>query len=147
MKKITFLFAIAAILISAASCGQRTNKQTTNKETMSEQQTTKSENLYANIPDKMFPIPMRNGEIIPYSEFSPPEEGYEVTTYIYTGVDFMDSYKKQLRKAGFVDQGGGEWIESLWRYDRKEDGATLMVELFREGNKFAISMYVNYLNN
>ena len=103
------------------------------------------ENLYADIPDSMFPIPILNGVVIPYDRFSPGEEGYEVTSYIYAGANFMESYKDQLRNAGFIDNGSTELIESLWRYDRSEDGATLMVEMFHEGDLFVINMYVNYL--
>ena len=106
---------------------------------------------YSGIPDSMFPIPMRDGVIIPYDRFSPPEDGYEVTTYLYA-TNFMETYKEQLRKAGFVDLGEAMSVQSLWRYERSSDGATLFVEM-RQGEDetgkvlFSIGMFVNYLSN
>ena len=103
---------------------------------------------YAGIPDRMFPVPMLQGVIIPYKGFSPPEEGWIKTTYSYEDTGFTESYKQQLRGAGFVEQEGApEGMESLWRYDRSSDGASLFVELLHEEGRFVISMYVNYLNN
>ena|GEM_PF-3103424 len=104
-------------------------------------------NFYADIPDSAFPIPMLNGAPIPYEYVSLPEEGWEVTSFVYSisGPDFMESYKEQLRNAGFVDQGSAGHIESLWRYDRSGDGASLFVEMFHEGSNFSINMYINYL--
>ena len=100
--------------------------------------------FYSSIPDKMFPIPKRNGQIISYNEFSPPEEGYIITQYLYKDVSIKELYKQQLKDAGFEEQQGApEWVESLWRYDRKADGASLMVEIIQEEN-LAIQMYVNY---
>ena len=57
----------------------------------------------------------------------------------------MESYKEQLRNVGFADQGSAGHIESLWRYDRSSDGASLIVEMFHEDSNFVINMYVNYL--
>ena len=104
--------------------------------------------FYSGIPDREFPIPMRRGAIIPYDRFSPPQEGWVITAYIYEDAGFKESYKKQLREAGFVEQEApqGTGIESLWRYDRSADGATLMVELIHEENQLVIQMYVNYFN-
>ena len=101
---------------------------------------------YADIPDG-FPIPTLNGAPIPYEYVSLPEEGWMVTSYVYSISEpgFMDSYKEQLREAGFVDQGSAGHIESLWRYDRSGDGASLIVEMFHEESNFSINMYVNYL--
>ena len=101
--------------------------------------------IYIDIPDSMFPIPMLDGVVIPYEWCAPPEEGYEVTSYVFVGESFMESYKEQLQDAGFVDNGSVGWIESLWRYEREEDGATLIVEMFHEDERFVINMYVNYL--
>jgi len=101
--------------------------------------------MYVSIPDPMFPIPMLRGEVVPYDDFSPPEEVYVMTTYIYEDDSFKESYKQQLREAGFVEQENApQWMESMWRYDRIEDGATLMVELLQEDNPLSIRMYVNY---
>lgn len=100
--------------------------------------------LYAKIPDKGFPIPMRNGAPIPYTRVVLPEEGYEVTSYVYAA-GFMESYKEQLQKAGFIDQGKVDHTESFWRYDRKGDGMVLLVEMSHGESGFYISMYVNKL--
>jgi len=101
--------------------------------------------MYASIPDPMFPIPKQRGAIIPYDGFSPPEEGFVMTTYIYEDAGFKESYKRQLREAGFVvSEDTPEGMESLWRYDRSDDGATFMVELIQEDNLLSIRMYVNY---
>ena len=103
--------------------------------------------FYSGIPDRMFPIPIRSGAVIPYNSFSPPEEGWVVTSYKYEDAGFKESYKKQLREAGFVElEDTPQGMESLWRYDRSADGATLMVELINEENQLAIQMYVNYFN-
>ena len=101
--------------------------------------------MYTSIPDPMFPIPMLRGAIIPYDGFSPPEEGYVMTNYIYEDDSFKESYKQQLREVGFVaSEETPQGMESLWCYDRSEDGTTLMVELLQEDNTISIRMYVNY---
>ena len=104
--------------------------------------------LYAEIPDKGFPVPMLDETPVPYKHVALPEEGYAATSYVYTVSDsrLMESYKKQLRQAGFVDQGRVMSVESLWKYDRKSDGLALMVEMGREGAELSISMYVNDLS-
>ena len=112
---------------------------------------TASKNEYFNIPDSMFPIPMRDGAIIPYDRYCPPEEGYAVTTYLYA-TNFMEIYKEQLRRAGFVDHGAVMSIDALWMYERSSDGATLVVEMCQGGDEtgkvvFSIGMYVNFLSN
>ena len=112
---------------------------------------TADEKAYFGIPDPMFPIPKRDGVIIPFYQFVPPEEGYAVTTYLYA-TSFMETYKEQLRKAGFVDHGAVMSVDSLWMYERSSDNATLVVEM-RHGKDengdftFSIGMYVNYLSN
>ena len=55
--------------------------------------------MYSSIPDPMFPVPMQYGVIIPYDGFSPPEE----SLYMYEDDSFKESYKRQLRDAGFVE--------------------------------------------
>jgi len=101
--------------------------------------------LYAGMPDKMFPVPTVDGKVVPYDEFYPGEEGYEVTTYKFKGKSLMKSYQEQLREKGFVDYGSASYIESLWRYERSEDGATLVIEMFHEEDTFIINMYVTSL--
>ena len=88
-------------------------------------------NLYANLPDSMFPIPMINGTVIPYDEFSPPEYVLSVA-YSYADKNVMEIYQAQIREAGFVNHGQVMSVDSLWTYERDKDGATLMVE-FRYG--------------
>jgi len=101
--------------------------------------------FYVNIPDPGFPIPMRQGAVIPYSAVALPEAGFAVTGYSYDdGDSFKEAYKQQLRKAGFVKaEDAPDWIESLWRYNRHTDGATLIVELY-EDHAFVIQMSLNY---
>lgn len=96
--------------------------------------------LYANIPDNIFPIPMRGSTIIPYDRFSPPEYVRSVT-YSYKDKSVMQSYQAQLRTMGFVDNGHVQSVDSLWTYER--DGATFMVEMFVEEEMFSMSM-VNF---
>ena len=103
-----------------------------------------AETSYSDIPDSGFPIPILGGGPAPYEYVSLPEEGWEVTSYVYS-TGFMESYQEQLREAGFVDQGSAGHIESLWRFDRSGDGASLIVEMFHEESNFVINMYVNYL--
>jgi len=98
---------------------------------------------YSSIPDQKFPIPKRNGVVIPYDAFSPPEEGWSITSYIYEDDGFIDFYKKQLREAGFAEDTERQ---GMWRFDRPQDGATLMVELVQENNQLVIQMYINYFN-
>jgi ankyrin repeat protein len=83
---------------------------------------------YSGIPDSMFPIPMLYEKYAPYDSFLPPEEEYVVTTYLYS-TDFVESYKEQLRNAGFVDHGEVQSLSALWIYERNSDGATLVVEM------------------
>jgi hypothetical protein len=103
---------------------------------------------YADLPDKDFPIPMIDGKIVPHDWMRPPEEHDVSTFYGYTGKDLMKSYQAQLREAGFLDQGNAGRVESLWIYERSEDGATLVVELGynKEEKTTVIGMYVNYLH-
>ena len=102
-------------------------------------------NLYTNIPDNMFPIPMLDGVVIPYDRFWPPDKWEITTIYRYVDTSVMESYQEQLRDAGFVDYGSVMMVESLWRYDRSDDGATLIVEMHKE-ETFSMSMYVSYLS-
>ncbi len=102
--------------------------------------------MYSNIPDNKYPIPMRDGKLVPYDRFSPPSLYNQPMGYVYYDLSFMEVYKQQLKEAGFVDHGTVMRVESLWTYERESDGATLLVEIFSSDNGFSISMYVNYLN-
>ena len=137
--------AVFVILLGVAAYNATAEKTELYGECLAETDEADDLDLYIDIPDSMFPIPMLDGVVIPYEWYAPPEEGYEVTSYVYEGESFMESYKEQLQDAGFVDNGSVGWIESLWRYEREEDGATLIVEMFHEDERFVINMYVNYL--
>lgn len=99
-------------------------------------------NLYANIPDSIFPVPFSDGVIIPYDWFSPPEYVWGVT-YMYEDKSVMESYQTQLKAAGFIDQGAVQSVESLWQYKWDYDGATFTVEMYSEGEIFSMNMYIN----
>jgi hypothetical protein len=108
---------------------------------------TTGSNWYANIPDCMYPIPMRNCRVIHYNSFWPPGEGFEVLAayYSYDDKSVMEVYKKQLQDAGFIYLGTSDVYESFWTYYREADGATLCVEMYCE-ESFGMYLYVNYLN-
>lgn len=101
-----------------------------------------SPNLYANIPDVTFPTPMRNGMVIPYDWFSPPEYVWGVT-YMYNDKSVMKSYQAQLEKAGFIDYGTVQSVESLWQYQQGNDGPTFTIEMYSEDKMFSMNMYIN----
>jgi hypothetical protein len=100
--------------------------------------------LYANIPDPMFPVPMLNGTVIPYDYYSPP--GYAWSGgYVFSDKSVMEMYQAQLREAGFVEYGEAMSVDSLWLYERDTDGATLMVEFFYgDEGSFSICMSVSF---
>lgn len=101
-----------------------------------------SPNLYANIPNSTFPIPVRDGMVIPYDWFSPPDYVWGVT-YMYEDKSVMESYQAQLKEVGFIDLGTVQSVESLWQYNQGTEGATFTVEMFSEGEMFSMNMYVN----
>jgi len=102
---------------------------------------------YANIPDSMIPIPMRDGEILPYVAFSPPSRLSMSTHYAFDDWRDMALYQEQLREAGFTDHGyatdesTGARFGSLWTYERSDVGARLIVGL-SGGEGFSITMRV-----
>jgi len=102
-------------------------------------------NYYANIPDSIFPIPMRDGEVIPYDRFNPSGHGLLVG-YGFSDICVMEIYKEQLRSAGFSDLGRVMSVDWLWRYDRESDGATFIVEMYLE-SQFVMTMSVEFLNH
>jgi len=109
---------------------------------------TGSSQLYTNIPDRMFPVPMINDTVIPYDWFIPPNHDNDVSiTYVYDDLSIIESYQKQLKKAGFIDYGMVMSVDSLWKYEREEDGATLVIEMYTYDKGFSMVMYVNYLKN
>lgn len=95
--------------------------------------------LYENLPDRGFPIPMRDGVVIPYDAIYLPDGDNISTTYVYEDESVTELYKEQLRNAGFTDYGTVMSVDSLWSYERDNDGASLYVEI-RVGT---ITMYVN----
>lgn len=98
--------------------------------------------LYSNIPDSMFPVPMRNGMVIPYDKFSPPDYVSGVT-YSYFDKSVMETYQAQLIDAGFIDLGTVESVESLWQYTQENGGPTFTIEMYSEGEMFSMNMYIN----
>lgn len=98
--------------------------------------------LYANIPDYMFPIPMRDGSIVEYNRFTPPNQWDVTTSYSYTDMSVMELYKAQLAESGFEDLGSENWIDSIWRYFRSEDEVLLVAEMYCE-DRFTLVLYVN----
>lgn len=99
-------------------------------------------NYYANIPDSIFPIPMRDSVVIPYDWFSPPDYVWGVA-YSYEDESVMESYQAQLEEVGFVDLGTVQSVESLWQYDWSDDGTIFIVEMSSEGEMFSMTMYIN----
>lgn len=99
-------------------------------------------NLYTNIPDRMFPIPMRDGVAIPYDQFSPPDYVWGVA-YTYEDKNVMKSYQAQLKEAGFVDHGTVQSVESMWQYQQGSDGPVFTVEMYSGEKMFTMNMYIN----
>ena len=148
MKRImTFIYLTLAMLAFSAPLAFADD--TLDKAIIKTEGDSGASGLYAEIPDKDFPVPMFDGSPMPYSSVVLPEEGYEGLSYVYTVADssFMDSYKEQLRKADFVDHGTVMSVQSLWTYERKSDGLTLIVEMGQDNSSFSITMYVNNLSD
>lgn len=99
-------------------------------------------NFYANIPDSIFPVPMRDGVVISYDKFTPPDYAWGVA-YTYKDKSVMENYQAQLEEAGFVDLGTVQSVESLWKYQGDDTGPTLTVEMYSEEEKFVMNMYIN----
>jgi len=92
-------------------------------------------NYYANMPDPMFPIPFRDGQVIPYDRFRPPGEWFGVM-YIFYDLTVIDAYVEQMKEAGFDGEYGfGEdgirrWgFDWLFTYDRMYDSMRLTATL------------------
>ena len=102
--------------------------------------------FYANVPDSMMPIPMRNGVVVPYDYYTPPNHAW-CGGYHFLNMSMLDVYKEQLREAGFFDRGQVMSIDSMWSYNRKEDKIHLDVELRYRENGFVISMNVSDLTD
>ena len=101
--------------------------------------------VYANMPDNMFPTPRRGSLPIPYDAFTPPEYAWGIA-YYYDDKNVMELYQAQLREEGFVNLGEAGAVSSLWTYERKDDEAMLVVEMYDSDEKFVMNMYVNYAN-
>jgi len=109
--------------------------------------------MYAKIPDIMFPIPMRDGEIIPYDWVRFP---YDISAqYGFFDMSVMEIYKEQLRDAGF-SQGSPEEdaavsLESIWLYNVLDESPYGYYDLFdqlfvhihsyADGEGFSIIMF------
>ena len=108
-------------------------------------------NLYANIPDEKFPIPMEDGEIISYDYFHPPSIWWLGVTYSYLDLDVAYIYMEQLRDSGFeVTELGEIWLEGYIVYLGSYTGETnegtryiwvrMVVPLHIYGNYFFMEM-------
>ena len=102
--------------------------------------------LYANVPDDMFPIPTRNGKVVPYDYFTTPGHAWG-GGYSFSDISVMDIYQSQLRDAGFSDHGNVMAITSLWTYERASDGKILYVELRANTESFSIVMIVTNISD
>ena len=99
--------------------------------------------FYANLPDSRFPIPMRNGEIVPYNYFSLPGDAW-CGGYSYFDKSVMEVYQAQLKEAGFINRGHVMSIDSLWEYyEWDADGTILMVEMYDSGEMISICPYIS----
>jgi hypothetical protein len=58
---------------------------------------------YSLLTGTLFPVPMHNGELIPY-DFTPGFNSYRVS-YYFEDWDVMQIYENQLRAAGFTHHG------------------------------------------
>ncbi|MCL2546447.1 MAG: hypothetical protein FWE06_04545, partial [Oscillospiraceae bacterium] len=111
--------------------------------------------LYAKVPNILFPIPMRNGEIIPYDWFWIPQYGIVMTQYGFFDMSVMEIYKEQLRDAGF-SQGSPEEdaavsLESVWLYNVLDespygyydsfDQLFVHIHSYADGEGFSITMF------
>jgi hypothetical protein len=101
---------------------------------------------YENIHDDRYPIPTLNGDIIPYENFSLPQNvcSYSLT-FRFTDMSLIEVYKEQLKSAGFVENKDISALESLWVYNGEKEGEKLLVEIQigenEEGKElFTISM-------
>lgn len=100
-------------------------------------------NWYANIPDSRFPIPMRDGEIIFYDRFSPPDYVSGIG-YGFYDTSVMEIYQEQLRNAGFTDHGRLTTVYSFWTYEIIDGTVrTVLAVEMQLGVLFSMHMYVN----
>ena len=95
---------------------------------------------YSNIPHVFFPLPMRDGVVIAYDHFTPPEYVWG-QTYWYDDASVMETYKSQLRELGFSESNETEVMESYWTYQRENDGTEFYVEMYDSEAGFAMSLY------
>lgn len=94
--------------------------------------------LYSNIPNKMFPMPTLNDVPIAYDYFVPPS-AYEIGTwYVYADESAVEEYKIQLADKGFNNLGEMQSVSELWVYEL-EDGSKFVVEIYEN----SICLYVN----
>ena len=98
--------------------------------------------LYANIPDSRFPVPMRNGTIIPYDRYSPPDYTQN-GTYGYNDRSVIEIYEAQLKEAGFHYYGQVLTGVFVWESGRYDDGYILWVEIREGDNRVSICLYIS----
>jgi hypothetical protein len=97
--------------------------------------------LYDGIPDSMFPIPMMDGAVIPYSSISVQNSEFVRETFysffcVHHAVSkcLILSYQEQLREAGFTDRDELGPDDIILIYHREEDGAVLSVSIYHAAN-------------
>ena len=140
-----FMVDYAANMISATSAAYKYCYAWVNSVTRHVEFKEAGPYLYSNIPNSTFPIPTRDGTVIPYAGFFPPAYIMGLT-YLYNDKSVIQSYQAQLREAGFVDYGNVSAITSMWIYERASDGERLYAEFryneYTEG--FSLAMNAGY---
>jgi len=99
--------------------------------------------MYHNVTDCRFPLPMLEGEIVPYNYFVPNAAWFE-GAYWYEGTVTIESYQMQLSVSGFKEIGIDEHGSIVWIFVSHEDGMTLFVHLTPYEELLGITMYIYY---
>jgi len=99
--------------------------------------------MYHNVIDCRFPLPMLEEEVIPYDYFVPNAAWFE-GAYWYVGTITIESYQSQLRESCFTEIETNEHGAIVWNLVDWEDGMTLFVHLSPNEELFGITMYIYY---
>ena len=103
---------------------------------------------YAHIEDTMFPVPMADGVVIPYDEFSyegttedGSKENYVVYFYGMGSIFDEESYAEQLRQEGFFEfEAEGDIVRSFaFNHAR---GASSIVDIYYAAGGTGLIMYI-----
>ncbi|MCL2547215.1 MAG: hypothetical protein FWE06_08535 [Oscillospiraceae bacterium] len=99
--------------------------------------------LYTLIPDPVFPMPMRDGEQIPYDIIVAFSIDENWVSYGFDDFSVMALYEAQLREAGFVDHGrvdgGTRRADAMWTLDDNDAGEQFIV-FFDRGEEAGVSI-------